>query len=378
MNKTFVTYGVDSYHINIGTGDAALHLLVCIEYDDQGDTISKTWIDAILVDAGYYDGHADGDTQHLDALLGNINAKYTNPNPVEVSHIVITHWDEDHFSGLTSLFERCMNSNLKPGKNFRPDTYKPSILKDFGNGDRNYLIGPDGPGNGVLYNVRWAQKMGPVIEYAIDLEKAGVDYVDNEDRPTNTPILIVSSIKSQFPIYRRGLFCIGQNLLKLTKTNPVADYKTVTSPEELLKQNPPDDTHGVGMYIVASGCCVIGFGNLSAVATNPNPGARVPADNKNNSSIAIMVIFKRPDGSAQISHYFAGDLGLIVEQYLVDWTNKTKPHQVQTIKLSHHGATDSTPLNMLKTWKPRNVIISAGKAATYGHPRQYHLLEFIY
>ena len=59
-----------------------------------------------------------------------------------------------------------------------------------------------------------------------------------------------------------------------------------------------------------------------------------------------MINYKRDNGTLYISHYFAGDLGLIVEQLLVEWTGA---HEVETIKLSHHGATDSTFSEMLTT-----------------------------
>ena len=370
----YETYGVDSYHINIGTGDAALHVLVCIYYDGQGNETQKTWVDAILVDAGYYEGHADGIIEHLDSTIAHCNEYYANQEALTVSHIVLTHWDQDHFSGLTSLFERNMREDLANDHHLRTNVYKPSFLRNFQEDKSNLLIGADELA-GELYNLRWAKTAGAVIEYAIDLEKAGVNRVDNGPLLQNPGILVLPSNQSNFPPYRRGRFAIGQNLFNLKAGLAVGDYTTVKGPEGLLQENPPAANHGVGMYIVAAGCCVIGYGDLTKIGPKILIDDRVPAENKNNSSIAIMVIFRRHDGTPHIAHYFAGDLGLIVEQYIIAWTQMNQPHEVHTIKLSHHGATDSTPSAMLTTWKPRNVIISAGAAQGYGHPRKYQPLK---
>lgn len=351
----YQSYGVDSYHINIGTGDAAVHVLVEINYDAAGDEIAKFWVDAILVDTGYYEGHADGVTTHLNEMIDGLNSNYANKESIKVSHIVLTHWDEDHCSGLVSLFERQMTMDLSPPYNLKTKIYKPSFLNQ---GKINYLIGPAPPENKVLRNLQWT---GDDIEYAINPEKASIQAVDTKP-PQNNKNLILESTQSKFPRFLRGSEHIGQNLFNWQPVNPVTDYKTIQGPEGLIAANPPNDTHGVGMYIVAADLCVIGF--------DPANMPEEAANNTNNRSLAIMVIYGDNQVQPHIAHYFAGDLGEIPEKLLVAWTQTNNPHEVHTIKLSHHGATDSTPVDMLTEWKPRNVIISAGANEQYGHPRK--------
>ena len=47
------TYGVDSLHVNVFLGDAAIHLQLKLT-DDAGTTLPKPWIvNAILIDGGH-------------------------------------------------------------------------------------------------------------------------------------------------------------------------------------------------------------------------------------------------------------------------------------------------------------------------------------
>jgi len=42
---------------------------------------------------------------------------------------------------------------------------------------------------------------------------------------------------------------------------------------------------------------------------------------------------------------------------------------VRSVKLSHHGSANSTPYEMIRAFRPRNILISAD-THNHGHPRK--------
>lgn len=58
-----------------------------------------------------------------------------------------------------------------------------------------------------------------------------------------------------------------------------------------------------------------------------------------------------------------GELGVVA------WVQKnTAFKSVRTVKLQHHGSADSTPVALLRSFKPRSIIVSAD-TTSHGHPR---------
>jgi hypothetical protein len=88
-------------------------------------------------------------------------------------------------------------------------------------------------------------------------------------------------------------------------------------------------------------------------------------------SVVSMVIWT--DG--QISQLTAGDADWESEMRIVAWVSAGKnPFQsVRSIKLSHHGATSSTPTEMIRHFRPRNIVISCA-TRQFGHPRMLKAL----
>jgi hypothetical protein len=75
---------VDSYFINVGIGDGAIHLLV------QNNAI----VGSVLIDGGMFIA-----APRLAATIKEIKKKY-NVTPLSFNSIVVTHWDDDHYLGL--------------------------------------------------------------------------------------------------------------------------------------------------------------------------------------------------------------------------------------------------------------------------------------
>ncbi|KAF3104127.1 hypothetical protein TWF102_000174 [Orbilia oligospora] len=96
----YYQYGVDSYHINVGAGDCAIHLLTRFTYQGGNETIPRIKR-AVLVDFGWEQGHQWGSGyEGLKQTLGVIRRKYNLDSDLKFDAVVITHWDGDHFHGL--------------------------------------------------------------------------------------------------------------------------------------------------------------------------------------------------------------------------------------------------------------------------------------
>ncbi|KAF7192539.1 hypothetical protein HII31_06130 [Pseudocercospora fuligena] len=93
----------------------------------------------------------------------------------------------------------------------------------------------------------------------------------------------------------------------------------------------------------------------------------------NRASIITMTVWT--DG--HISHYSAGDAQWELEDSIVDWIRLGKnPYQcVRAVKLSHHGSEYSTPLDLVRKFRPRSIVIPAAKNS-HGHP-VYELLLYL-
>ncbi|OCL08911.1 hypothetical protein AOQ84DRAFT_31580 [Glonium stellatum] len=93
-------------------------------------------------------------------------------------------------------------------------------------------------------------------------------------------------------------------------------------------------------------------------------------DSKRANAVSVISLLVWSDG--QISQLTAGDADWGNEMKIVAWIRVGRnPFQsVRSIKLSHHGATDSTPTEMIQHLRPRNIVVSAA-TTQYGHPSTF-------
>ncbi|MCJ1309778.1 hypothetical protein MMC25_003439 [Agyrium rufum] len=72
----------------------------------------------------------------------------------------------------------------------------------------------------------------------------------------------------------------------------------------------------------------------------------------------------------EVLHYMAGDALWDVEGAVAAWLSKKgDPPYSAFMKLSHHGASDSSPVELFDTLRPAHVIVPAGLDRGFGHPR---------
>lgn len=333
------TFGVDSYHISVGTGDAAVHLLV------QTNTNPKTIINAVLIDGGKKDNKV---VPNIEWTIAEIEGMYTLPvgsgGKLKFDSIVVTHWDADHYQGIMQLIQNDITTQLTASPPATPATLCISFMK-YKNNKRTQP-------QTTFYAPYWAERInkknkvtanGHPREVYSDAAFLGFNYTAPKKTVKYDKICILQ--------YNNVL---GINFLT---RKGVPKTKAINSPLDLVKLNPPAVIGHPGIYCVASDRAVLGG----------KPGA-VEVINKgitptNKASIAAMVIWS--DGT--LSHYFAGDADYVVEKKIALWTQGGKTaRKVTTMKISHHGANSSTPTMMLDLFIPKNIVISCGDS--YGHP----------
>jgi len=97
-------YDVHSYHINVGAGDAAIHLLIKYEGGAfDGHTYvggTTTVLKAVMIDAG--------DLRHnvpdnVAATMTKLSTDYSIAGGLKLDAVIVTHWDSDHYKNLIQL-----------------------------------------------------------------------------------------------------------------------------------------------------------------------------------------------------------------------------------------------------------------------------------
>lgn len=348
------TYGIDSFHISVGAGDAAIHVLIAIPL--MG---SPTFDRAILIDGGDDEVAAAS----IISTMRQIEIKYgMATDSLKFVTIIITHWDTDHFGGIL----RMISDDITQQEEDTPGTAvtQISFMKYTGPTPNTvlYVSGWDkgtGPGDG--------RKTGaPALEFIINkppqvVGLPEVEFLDFKSTVSATKICVL-----------RQNNLLGVNFL----TNKVIDLNNpfYGTPAELITRNPPETPGMPGIYCVAASLKVL----KRAMPMEIEGGTTKEKDSKtivpkkegnvdpNPQSICAMVIWT--DG--RISHYFAGDVDIPREKCIALWTGD---QTVMSMKISHHGALNSTPPALLNAFKPKNIIISSGNK--HAHPRE--LLFFL-
>lgn len=90
-----MSYLVHSFHINVGVGDAAIHLLV--ELKDKQYRVIR----AVMIDAG---DNVNDAPSNVRTTIENLGSAYVwDQNQLKLDAVIITHWDSDHYKGLPRI-----------------------------------------------------------------------------------------------------------------------------------------------------------------------------------------------------------------------------------------------------------------------------------
>ncbi|KAH7246597.1 hypothetical protein BKA59DRAFT_439225 [Fusarium tricinctum] len=345
---------VESFHLNVGAGDGAIHLLTCDKLAQYAPDERRVVLQAYIIDGGRKSLTC---TNLISQLIRRIEGWYKSPytqnghNYLKFDGFMVTHWDNDHFGGL----EKWLAIQIAP------HTFGNGTTRDIISRAR-YDVDNGNPLSWMYSPWKWPKES----QFSVD-EDHGIGYLRQGNRlnlakvRATHEILLGRNIFRQIaePIDPKYSFQNVRNLGVLLNTvNPVQEPDT---PNDLRLEVDGTTVAMPAMYCIAAEGKKLGR-NVAALHTD-----------KNMSSLVFIVVWKHLDGSHHISHYFAGDAHIELEQALAGWLDgdyipKDKPsaYPITTTKLSHHGAHSSNPRGSFTQFQAKNILVSAG--GQYSHP----------
>ena len=364
-------YRVESYHINIGTGDAAIHMQLREPVGGFETTVDTV----VLVDGGL--------GSHGPAIIREVfnstefrdRFYYHRENPTEPKEsatrfnaIVVTHWDSDHAAGLYNLVaedlkvegEKFVQANkIKTNSVFKTKVNEGKVWSSICH-YKDYLP------TTILYSPYWdpsQSKCRPKPHKThiagLDLtQSGGQDYVTFnisfvcEPEPGHGNV----SYSAKVPALKLGYH--GRDLIgmDLFAGSRVLTADQAVSPEAVQAgmfqlQDTGQRDHGQPGMICIGNDGLVGAENpptarqsdqtVSLKTWKPNLSTnsidKTEKDGNNAASVVCMIFW--PDQNIiRVSHYFAGDAPDLVERKVLDWAMfQGQSIHASAIKLSHHG-----------------------------------------
>ncbi|KAF5720091.1 hypothetical protein FMUND_4375 [Fusarium mundagurra] len=320
--STKAHWRVDSYHLNTGLGDAAIHI-VAYQKDKRNEARWVVW-----VDGGMGTNKSIGG---FEASLRDIPKNYSNSSlitPLKFDVVIITHWDGDHYGGFSKFIKKITS------------------MQHF------YYTRDDRVPKTRFY---WP---------ACAARKAA-SFVKDVSKDLRIVHTTIGKNLYKLGVVQSGTYLLGMNLLTGNKLMDMLPSQ-VNSLKTLLATNKPGFEEGSNLpalYCVAVDEVVIGP-HLYNGGDDTDVLWREVTTETNRSSIAVIIAW--PEG--RVSHYFAGDLGWLCECRIVKWLKRADQDadRIPTIKASHHGSCSSTPPLLISEFRPYNIVISA--ATKHFHP----------
>jgi hypothetical protein len=362
-------YSVHSHHLNVGAGDAAIHLLV-------KDPVTKTK-KALVVAAVLIDGGPDISLAIIKRTIEEIEKRYlfeaSEKAKLRFDSLVVTHWDHDHYEGVFRL----LISDFR--EQTRPVTRSRLLKYDMDNNPLSILYMPYlNYGESLTKGVdkgapEFLWRNDTVTPTLVHINKMGQSSKAKGDMPNgvkNFAILCCTTGYMPGKKAKRTDGMIGRNFFD---NGPLAqrslpEIKSITDPEEIIT-----DYERPGLYCVGADSVVIGKNTGPSFPEDPLiPGViDINSSPTNLSSIMCVVV----STSGRILHYTGGDAEFSTEIKLPAWMgNIGVPTDdfVPVMKLSHHGSSYNTPISFLDFMRPKNIIISSG--TQYYHPSEPSML----
>ncbi|KAH8702266.1 hypothetical protein BGW36DRAFT_445863 [Talaromyces proteolyticus] len=348
---------VESYHVAVSIGDAAIHLLV------NEPAAGKATVErACLIDGGETDG-----LQPLSLTIRWIERHHSLEN-LQFDSVVVTHWDSDHYKGVVAL----INDDLEKQFEDLKKKYDPVPADKVAELKCKYFkYDKSSKCLTTFYAPYWdgfARKdFGGGWTSAVVLESEGDDPkekkpVKAQDRPDNLTentddpknrllnfgLMKNSTGKLMYdssgkPYFANGICklrytpieLIGVNFFNnINGFNETSKYQDAKDRAALVGQVDWKEAP-VGVVCLASlnGCIgdsdpTFQIGKKKALG-DPSFDKPPPPDvvndkkcSKNNwASICAIVIWQNQN----VSHYFAGDAPWFIENRLAKWLNTTVP-----------------------------------------------------
>ncbi|KAF3288811.1 hypothetical protein TWF970_005865 [Orbilia oligospora] len=396
-------YTVESFHINVGSGDGAIHIMT---YGDDNTITQRQVVRAVFMDGGRLEG-ADNKNKKvakglnhqnrwtvnrtIEYIEKNYDCQNKHDNRLRFNYFIVTHWDSDHYAGIIralNVFMReswssnfvingkiCMNraffkTDGSPESFFVAPYFTKAVTKV-------QAKGKDWDGT-TLDNLRGR------LEGRFD-DLLHVDYTTLLVDIAN-PGLFGGWGKQQLQLRTECENLLGRNFLQDEDQGDIpANPDGVSSLTDLINDFPPQLHKPFDGHDLAKDEKPKKIPAMYCIAVNQRTMGKYPfgiyTTLTNKSSIVCMIVWK--DGIANHrSHYLAGDADLKLEQRLLGWIvpgwddqNVTVP-SCSSMKLSHHGSRSSNPLDMMMALNPLSIFASAGSVKSHAHPR-WELLAFM-
>ncbi|KAK6516196.1 hypothetical protein TWF506_006107 [Arthrobotrys conoides] len=417
-------YTVESCHINVGSGDGAIHILTYGKVN-PGPGDRRKVVRAIFMDGGKNDGSVkakkDKDSQPgsdkklretIKRTIMDIEDWFCCKNKhdgdksrLRFNAFICTHWDIDHFSGVLRALGVFMRES-QDDDDFKIND-KVCLNRAFFDEDGNpeslfiapYFITPapdtvyPGDGNNLHGGSEWSKSSlhklrDKVASKCKDVLRGGTDLELRDNDGTVLKRFKTVDIKlpadgwqpQQLLLKTEWRQLLGRNFLQDSDQEAiVGDTDTIENLAALLVRNRPtlhanDLPNGeIPARIPAMYCIAV---NQRTMGAAPYGVMKHTYTNTNLSSVCCMIVWNRvnTDDPGHRSHYFAGDANIQLETRLLNWiapgwADGTGAPQVSSMKLSHHGARSSNPVEMWMAFNPISIFASAGRVRSHAHPR---------
>ena len=360
------TWGVDTYHVNVGNGDCSFHVLAYLALKDR----RVAWR-CVLIDGGSAMMKVDpGPNTHqphpVRQMIGFLTQNYEWPNSsnkrCQLDTIVISHWDEDHYGALLAMIkdDAAINKGVidylkytDDGTTLRPATYFYVPNWAWGwqspklNGAPGKYMNCDAAGYGSI-NIFYEGYKTTVLEHYVPF------CMLRTADPNLQGMSLGLVLGREFFFNKKCSVNVDQvpDLAALVKSNPPQDPKI-----------QPNDPLPPSMY-----CIAVMQRQLGPSAVGVIPDAKVTRTNR----VSIICIIYWTD-TKRISHYLAGDADDPTEVDTINWLIRSGVSKMTTMKLSHHGSRSSTPLGFLNACNPQNIFMST-PSSRHIHPCTFRVM----
>lgn len=364
---------VDSFHISVHEGDCAIHLLVDIE--DKGDKEGMVKA-AVLIDSGKIPSTKDAEDgiesfEHPPVIntMNWIEDAYTfdESTGLKLDSIIITHWDTDHYEGISSILQNAAREADGPGQI--------PWLKWNGERPLTHFYCPSERGDPIRIRHKRKRKVpSEGGEKKPEINGLNRDYYEvhppDDGTTTKTVSVKVPIDKKTFTTYKFAQFHDTDND-HLYDVLGVEFFRNTELPEELRKKKPISlsqlmSAHGLrpdepGLYCVG----VSGHNLSDSVNTLILNDSGVTLTNQ--ASIAAIIAWPTTP-VPRVSHYFGGDLGQAYEEPIQKWLKAGDVNKITSVKVNHHGSPFSTPLDLFETFQPVNTFVPSPINGLHNHP----------
>jgi hypothetical protein len=387
-------WAVRSVQLNVDSGDSGIHHLIA---DASPSKVHKS----ILIDGGTGAKGSEAIVNYLNHLLAqSVFTRVDNQPIYKFDSIVATHWDSDHYKGISKILSEDLHRQIKDKKyKTALEIFNAAECGELQSSYTCYAALENKPGTSrpvssffAPYWYSWLSNTGPIGNTPYNYPGQPFQYLTKEDKVyVGMMVFLGEEHVANVPI---AIMITGANAvgLDLFTSNRVVDTKLCTSPvyaSARLSQRTdlpgapamlcvacdsnfldPDHVQTRGQMHWATGrdeTNKVFIARLSMNTTTQKASAKDlnlsqkvsegpsalsvggHTTGNNQCSLACMLVWPNPT-VAHVSAYYGGDMGEENEEHVLRWSlipndpndptsdRSNVGFQIPAMKLSHHGA----------------------------------------